>query len=62
MRFLSREEKSYAWYQKRDYLNFFRLQIYVLPKMRNFKLCKSGEINITAPGEIYQLTDMASFL
>jgi hypothetical protein len=43
MRFLSRKEKSCAWYQKRDYFQFFPLQIYVRPKLRNFKLCKSGE-------------------
>jgi hypothetical protein len=41
--FRSREEKSRAWYQKRRYFTFLRLQIYVRPKLGNFKLCKSGE-------------------
>jgi len=43
MCFLSRKEKSCAWYQIRGYFNFFGLQIYVRPKLCNFKLCKSGE-------------------
>jgi len=38
MRFLSRKEKSCTWYKIRDYFHFFRLQIYVRPKLSNFKL------------------------